>query len=140
MMFEKMVIKNLAKIYPDLSNHLMNIYNNMKDLMIPFKDREYYTKEMYGSYSIKYVLPALFPNDPSLDYHNLEGVHNGSEAMNTFSNLGNLSIEEQQIVRNNLLRYCELDTYAMVKIWDKLENIVKERSETNGNRYRKLKK
>ena len=118
----------------------MNIYNNMKDLMIPFKDREYYTKEMYGSYSIKYVLPALFPNDPSLDYHNLEGVHNGSEAMNTFSNLGNLSIEEQQIVRNNLLRYCELDTYAMVKIWDKLENIVKERSETNGNRYRKLKK
>ena len=143
MMFEKMVIKNLAKQYPDLSNHLMNIHDNMKDLMIPFKDREYYTKEMYGSYSIKYVLPALFPNDPSLDYHNLEGVHNGSEAMNTFANLGKLSKEEQERVRKNLLEYCKLDTYAMVKIWDKLKNITKERSEENersGNRYRKLKK
>ena len=135
MMFEKMVIRSLAKQYPDLSKHLMNIHDNMKDLMIPFKDRYYYTKDMHGSYSIKYVLPALFPNDPSLDYHNLEGVHNGSEAMSTFSNLGNISKEEQQIVRNNLLKYCELDTYAMVKIWDKLESITKERNELYVNRY-----
>ena len=127
MMFEKMIITNLANTYPDLNNHLMNIHNNMKDLMIPFKNRDYYIKEMYGSYSIKYVLPALFPNDPSLDYHNLEGVHNGSEAMNTYANLGNLSQEEQRIVKNNLLKYCKLDTYAMVKIWDKLNKII-ERS------------
>ena len=124
MMFEKMVIKNLAKDFPDLKDHLMNIHDNMKDLMIPFKNRDYYTKEMQGSYSIKYVLPALFPNDPSLDYHNLEGVHNGSEAMSTYANLGNLSKEEQQIVRNNLLKYCELDTYAMVKIHKKLKEVV----------------
>ena len=126
MMFEKMVIKKLANDFPDLKDHLMNIYNNMKDLMIPFKNREYYTKEMQGSYSIKYVLPALFPNDPSLDYHNLEGVHNGSEAMNTYANLGNLSKEEQEIVRHNLLKYCELDTYAMVKIHKKLKEVIKE--------------
>ena len=124
MMFEKMVIRNLANTYEDLSNHLMNIYNNMKDLMIPFKNRDYYTKDMQGSYSIKYVLPALFPNDPSLDYHNLEGVHNGSEAMSTFSNLGNLEIKEQEKVRHNLLEYCKLDTYAMVKIWQKLQSII----------------
>ena len=124
MMFEKMVIKNLAKTYPDLSNHLMNIHNNMKDLMIPFKNRDYYTKDMEGSYSIKYVLPALFPNDPSLDYHNLEGVHNGSEAMSTFSNMASLSEEDQEKVRHNLLKYCELDTYAMVKIWNKLNSII----------------
>ena len=123
-MFEKMIIKNLAKDFPDLKDHLMNIHDNMKDLMIPFKNRDYYTKEMQGSYSIKYVLPALFPNDPSLDYHNLEGVHNGSEAMSTYANLGNLSKEEQQIVRNNLLKYCELDTYAMVKIYKKLKEVV----------------
>lgn len=121
MMFEKMVIKNLASIYPDLSNHLMNIYENMHDLMIPFKKRDFYTKEMYGSYSIKYVLPALFPTDPSLDYHNLELVHNGSEAMNTYAKLQELSKDEQQSVRACLLKYCELDTYAMVKIWEYLK-------------------
>ena len=123
MMFEKMVIKNLSSLYPDLSNHLMNIYNNMRDLMIPFKNRYYYSRNMFGSYSIKYVLPSLFPNDPSLDYHNLEGVHNGSEAMDTYANLANYSKEEQEKIRWNLLRYCELDTYAMVKIYKKLKEI-----------------
>ena len=115
MSFEKNVIKNLAELYPDLSNHLMNIYNNIKDLMIPFKDREYYTKDMHGSYSIKYVLPALFPNDESLEL-----IHNGSEAMNTYANLSNYSKEEQEHIRERLLKYCELDTYAMVKIYEKL--------------------
>ena len=125
MPFEKTVINNLASLYPDLSKSLMNIYDNIKDLMIPFKSRDYYTKNMHGSYSIKYVLPALFPDDPSLDYHNLELVHNGSEAMDIYANLGKKSKEEQSIIRKNLLKYCYLDTYAMVKIYDKLIEIVK---------------
>ena len=125
MMFEKMVIKNLASLFPDLSDHLMNIHDNMKDLMIPFKDRAYYTKDMHGSYSIKYVLPALFPDDPSLNYHNLDMVHNGSEAMNSYSNLSSLSKEEQDKLRYNMLKYCQLDTYAMVKIYYKLLEVVK---------------
>ena len=123
MSFEKTVIKNLANLYPDLKDHLMNIHDNMKDLMIPFKNRDYYTKEMHGSFSIKYVLPALFPNDPSLDYHNLDLIHNGSEAMNEFANMGKLNKEEQEYLRERLLRYCELDTYAMVKIWEKLKEV-----------------
>ena len=78
---------------------------------------------MFGSYSIKYVLPALFPNDETLDYHNLDEVHNGAEAMNAFQKLGKMSKEEQEKLRNNLLKYCELDTYAMVKIYEKLKKI-----------------
>ena len=124
MSFEKTVIKNLANLYPDLSDHLMNIHDNMKDLMIPFKDRDYYVKEMEGSFSIKYVLPALFPNDPSLNYHNLDLIHNGSEAMNGFANMGKLEKQEQLKLRNSLLKYCELDTYAMVKIYEKLKELV----------------
>ena len=124
MKFEKMVIKNLACLYPDLRDHLMNIHDHMQDLMIPFKNRDYYSKNMDGSFSIKYVLPALFPNDPSLDYHNLDGVHNGSEAMNTYTNLEEKTLQEQEIIRNQLLKYCELDTYAMVKIWEKLKEVV----------------
>ncbi len=118
--FEKMIIKRLASLYPDLSEHLMNIYHNIKDLMIPFKNRSYYTKEMQGSYSIKYVLPALFPNDKNLDYHALNNIHNGSEAMNSFKNLKNVTKEEQERIRKDLLKYCELDTLAMVKIYEKL--------------------
>ena len=123
MSFEKTVIKKLANLYPDLSKHLMNIHDNIKDLMIPFKNRDYYTKEMHGSYSIKYVLPALFPNDEGLNYHNLDLIHNGKEAMDSYINLNN--VEEKEYVRERLLRYCELDTFAMVKIWKKLIDITK---------------
>ena len=125
MSFEKNVIKRLANIYPDLSNHLMNIHDNIKDLMIPFKNRYYYNKDMHGSYSIKYVLPALFPDDESLNYHNLDLIHNGSEAMNSFRALENMDKEESEYTRKRLLEYCKLDTYAMVKIYQKLKEVVK---------------
>ena len=123
MTFEKTVIKNLASLYPDLKDSLMSIHDNIKDLMIPFYNRDYYNKDMQGSYSIKYVLPALFKNDESLNYHNLDEIHNGSEAMNAFANMGKLPKDKQEKLRINLLKYCELDTYAMVKIWEKLKSL-----------------
>ncbi len=122
MSFEKGVIKRLATIYPDLSEHLMNIHNHIKDLEDPFSKRYYYTKDMAGSSSIKKVLPALFPDDPSLDYHNLDLIHNGAEAMNSFAKMATMSKEELEYTRERLLRYCELDTYAMVKIYKKLKH------------------
>jgi len=126
MSFEKSVIQKLAELYSDLSEHLLNIRANIKDLMIPFKARMYYTKAMEGSYSIKYVLPALFPDDPELDYHNLSVVHNGGEASDTFVNLVGKSKEEQEELRKGLLVYCKLDTYAMVKVWQKLKEVIGE--------------
>ena len=83
-------------------------------------------KEMKGSASIKKVLPALYPNDPELDYHNLPVVHNGSEASDTFISLKGKSKEEQEDLRQGLLVYCKLDTYAMVKIWEKLKEVTGE--------------
>ena len=124
MSFEKTVIKKLANYYQDLHDDLMKIHDNIKDLMIPFYNRNYYVKEMKGSYSIKYVLPALFPDDPELDYHNLPVVHNGGEASDAFLSLASLSKEEQEKIRNGLLVYCKLDTFAMVKIWEKLKEVI----------------
>ena len=121
--FEKGRIAALAKLYPDLEEHLMNIHGNIKDLMVPFRNKDYYNRAMQGSYSIKYVLPALFPDDPSLNYHNLEGVHNGAEASAAFAAMADMKPEQLEEYREHLLRYCELDTYAMVKVWDKLKEI-----------------
>lgn len=123
--FECGRIKELAATFPDLSNHLMNIQSNIKDLLVPFQSGYYYTKAMGGSFSIKSVLPALFPNDPSLDYHNLEQIHNGGEAMSIFPRIKDMPKDEAERTRHNLLKYCELDTYAMVKIWEKLKEAIK---------------
>ncbi len=123
--FEKGKIRDLAELYPDLHDHLMNIHDNINDIMIPFQKRWYYTKEMQGSYSIKYVLPALFADEPSLNYENLEGVHNGQEASDTFLAMQKMNEKELAEWREHLLRYCELDTLAMVKVLEKLREAVK---------------
>ena len=121
--FEQRCLKEMAEIFPDLGNHLMDIRENCLDLADTFVARQYYMREMEGSWSIKKVLPALFPDDPELDYHALEGVHHGGEAMEAFERLAGLGPEEREVVREQLLRYCELDTYAMVKILEKLYEV-----------------
>ncbi len=118
--FECTRIRELAEAFPDLAEHLLNIRENIKDLLVPFQSGWYYNRAMGGSFSIKSVLPAIFPDDPSLDYHNLEGVHHGGEAMALFPKIGDMSPEEQQTAIRDLLKYCELDTYAMVKVWEEL--------------------
>ena len=118
--FECSRLNELASQFPDLADHLLNIRANVQDLLTPFQSGYYYNRAMGGSFSIKSVLPALFPNDPSLDYHNLEGVHNGSEAMTIFPKIKDMPPEEQETARQNLLAYCKLDTYAMVKVWEAL--------------------
>ncbi len=123
--FEPSRNKEIAAMYKDLKNDLERINRNMVDFLEPFQQRKYYTKEMKGSASIKYVLPALYPNDPELNYHNLKVVHNGSEAKEAFLSLKEKTKEEQERIRKGLLVYCELDTYAMVKIWEKFNEVIK---------------
>lgn len=123
MSFEKGVIEKLALEYADLREHLMAIHDNIQDLMYPFQKRYYVTPSMQGRYSIKYVLPALVPEMQDA-YKALDGIHNGSEAMNAFANLEKLPIEEQKRVRQSLLEYCKLDTLAMVKVLEKLREAV----------------
>lgn len=122
--FEPARNNEIAKMYPDLKDEIDRINSNMVDFLEPFKQRKYYCKEMNGSASIKAVLPALYPDDPELNYHNLPIVHNGGEAQEAFLSLKNKSKEEQKEIRHGLLVYCELDTYAMVKIWMKFNEII----------------
>ena len=122
--FESSVNRKIAELYPDLADEMARINHNMVDFMVPFKNRDYYMKEMEGSYSIKYVLPALYPDDPELNYDNLPLVHNGGEASETFVGLKSKSKEEQESIRNALLLYCGLDTYAMVKLWEKFIEVI----------------
>ena len=122
--FECTRLTELAESFPDLEEHLLNIRDHIIDLLEPFQSGWFYVPAMGGSFSIKSVLPALFPNDPELDYHNLQGcVHNGGEAMNIFPKIKYMTLEEQVAARQSLLKYCELDTYAMVKVWQKLKDV-----------------
>lgn len=122
--FECSRLEELARAFPDLSVHLRDIKDHIIDLIEPFRKKMVYLPEMNGSFSIKHVLPALRPNDPELDYKNLDGtVHNGGEAMTIYPLIANMSPEEAEQARQSLLKYCKLDTLAMVKIWEKLQEM-----------------
>ena len=75
---------------------------------------------MKGSYSIKYVLPALVPE---LSYDDLE-IKEGGTASNIFISMVNGSfMGNKEQMKNDLLKYCERDTFGMVKILEKLLSI-----------------
>jgi len=116
--FEKRIIRELTSKFPQHSNRLMNIHDNIIDLMVPFQNKYFYKPEMKGSYSIKYVLPALVPE---LSYKELE-ISGGGQASETYASLHLIKdTSEVDRTRKNLLEYCKLDTLAMVKIMRILE-------------------
>jgi hypothetical protein len=124
MSFEKRVIRQLALNYPQISNELMAIHDNIKDLMAPFASKNYYHPKMQGSYSIKYVLPALVPEFESA-YKDLNLIHNGGEAMQAYEAMTYMPADERESYKKALLAYCKLDTLAMVKVLEKLCEVAK---------------
>lgn len=95
---------------------MKRVSGNIRDLREPFQKGLYYLPAMGGSFSIKSVLPALFPNDKELDYHGLDGlVQNGGQAMEIFPRIQGMGAEEA------LLACCGLDTLALAKVWEKLK-------------------
>ena len=124
MSFERGVIRRLAANYPQISNELMAIHDTLQDLMAQFASKSYYHPKMQGSYSIKYVLPALVPEFESA-YNDLNLIHHGGEAMQAYEAMAYMPAKECDAYKKALLAYCKLDTLAMVKVLEKLREVVK---------------
>jgi len=125
--FEITQIKNLSLVCSDISDKLLALNERFVDLADPFNYKYYYHPKFNGRYSIKVVLPAMFPNDDELDYKKLGSIQNGGDAMNTFANLHLLKDKSQlHEIKKDFLAYCRLDTLAMVRIWEKLHSIIGE--------------
>ncbi|EIF51364.1 DUF2779 domain-containing protein [Sulfurovum sp. AR] len=121
--FEKGVIRELAAMFDEFAPELLAIHDNIQDLMMPFQKKDCYVPSMRGSYSIKYVLPALVP-EMAQAYKELDSVQNGGDAMQTYAKLAHMEDKEEVArLREALLRYCELDTLAMVKVLEKLKDV-----------------
>jgi hypothetical protein len=119
--FEIGRLHELALAFPKYRRQLDSIIGRIKDLMLPFQQKLYYAPAMNGSYSIKSVLPALVPD---LNYDNLI-IADGNSASIAFERLmhetDNIKITA---VRNQLLEYCKMDTWGMVKILEVLEKLL----------------
>ncbi|MCY7411201.1 MAG: DUF2779 domain-containing protein, partial [Chitinophagales bacterium] len=115
--FENSRLKETAIAFPKYTQIVEATSSRFVDLMKPFRSRKYYHPNFYGSYSIKDVLPVMVPE---LSYENLE-VNEGGMASLTFLKMRE---EKDDVVneqhRKNLLEYCKMDTFAMVRIFEKL--------------------
>lgn len=115
--FEIMILHAIAKDFPKYNEEIEERIERIVDLMIPFQKKWYYKPEMEGSYSIKYVLPALVPE---LSYSDMDIADGGSASVayeQLFEETDMIKIDE---TRKSLLEYCKLDTLAMVEILRKL--------------------
>lgn len=113
--FEASRISELATRYPNLSDALLAINVRLVDLL-PIARERYYHPCQQGSWSIKKVLPAVVPE---LRYDELEGVQDGGMAMDAYLEAIHPSTlpERKTQIGQQLLTYCRLDTYAMVRLW-----------------------
>lgn len=125
MPFEKSRLQELAESFPKYKKQLLAICDRLVDLIIPFRNRYVYDYKMNGSASIKSVLPALFPE---FDYSKLN-ISDGGIASLSYLNLFRLTDEKQiTSIREDLLEYCKMDTWAMVKLYEYLIKLARKRA------------
>lgn len=113
--FETTRIRELAERHPRLAPALRAINDRVVDLL-PIARQHYYHPGQQGSWSIKAVLPALCPE---LRYDALDGVQDGGAAQQAYLEAITpaTSAPRKAELERQLLAYCSLDTWAMVRLW-----------------------
>lgn len=119
--FERKCNEDLAEMNPDLSGQIININNRLYDLMELFSKQLFVHKDFKGSASIKKVLPVICPK---LTYDGLS-IADGGAACSSWKKMvfDDCSTREREIIAQDLLDYCKLDTYAMVRIWEEMSSL-----------------
>ena len=111
--FERGRIEDLAQHFPDLATPLLAINERMVDLL-PITRQNYYHPDMHGSWSLKAVVPTL---GMDLAYEGM-AVADGGMAQEAYLELidPDTADDRRHELRQDLLDYCALDTYALVRL------------------------
>lgn len=119
--FERTRIRELAQWVPRLATELNALEQKLVDLL-PVIQNHVYHPRFEGSFSIKKVLNPLVPD---LTYNDL-AIVDGQEASVEIARLLFVAhkVEDRDQLRRDLLAYCERDTWAMVRLLEKLRELV----------------
>ena len=125
--FEKRILNELCSAFPEQKEWIYSVLSRVVDLLVPFRSFFYYHPKQKGSASIKSVLPAL----TGRTYDDLE-IAGGETASLQYlyithgSSDGKMASESEiKKIREDLEKYCCLDTEGMVGILGELEKFVK---------------
>ena len=117
--FEKERNNELGILHAEYKEFFENLNKRIFDLKIIFQ-KDYLHPRAYGGASIKKILPVMVPE---LSYKDLV-VQDGTMAMSAWEEmLKTDDFPEKNKIKTNLLKYCELDTLAMVKIFEAVNKL-----------------
>lgn len=120
--FERRCINIVAQFLPERRRDLVALSRRLRDLLPVVRDYVYHP-DFGGSFSLKDVLPALVPG---LGYDDLV-IRDGGTASDALEalllNEDALEPSARRALREDLLRYCERDTFAMVRLHDRLRTL-----------------
>ncbi len=119
--FESHILGEMGERFRKLASQVKEVRERLVDLMVPFRNRDVYDWQMYGSASLKSVLPALIPE---LSYDGLEIADGGAAASAWLRMRETWDLAEREAISRKLLEYCHLDTLAMVRILEWLRERV----------------
>lgn len=122
--FERTRIRSLQKSVPDLAPGLKELENKLIDLHPVIRDNVYHP-DFHGSFSLKYVLNPLVPELTYDDLVIVDGLVASVEIARLLFVAQKIPPEERDRVRKDLLDYCERDTWAMVKLLERLRELAR---------------
>src|SRR5437762_383873 len=120
--FEKTKIQSLQKSVPELRVELEALEHKLIDLLPVIRENVYHP-DFLGSFSLKYVLTPLVPDLTYDDLVIVDGLVASVEIARLLFVAQKIAPEERDRVRQDLLNYCERDTWAMVKVLEKLREL-----------------
>ena len=120
--FENSRNKELAEMVPAYEDFFQDLVARTYDLMDIVDKQHYVHPGFKGKSSIKYVGPVLAPD---VSYGDLE-VKSGIDAIEGYRQLtsGELSDVDRERKIVDMLTYCKLDTWAMVRIWQEFMKLI----------------
>lgn len=113
-------LKELAVQFPEYEEQISHLISRFVDLATLFISGVIYDEKMEGQFSLKQLIKVI---DPSLTYENL-AISHGMEAVAHYRT--KQDEESDEIMREALLSYCRMDTYAMVKVFEWVKEIYQE--------------
>ena len=120
--FEKGRLLHLADNVPSLRTALLDVAHRLVDLLPIVRDHVYHP-EFGGSFGLKSVAPALVPG---LGYEDLD-IGEGSAASTVLEALllreDSVPAADRATLRRQLMDYCERDTLATVKVYERLVSV-----------------
>lgn len=119
--FETTRNNEMAETYKQYANFLVDINDRVFDLMEIFSKQLFIHPGFMGSSSIKKVLPVIVPE---FSYKGMDIQSGDVAAIRWYDAIaGNVSQNQAEKTFDSLIKYCGLDTLAMVKIYEKLRVI-----------------